>query len=218
MKRGDFAGMQGAPRAVVLSKRSWILVGSAVPVLALFALLGWASARSGGNPGGLGVNSELGEVSVTQKPANQFSLELLDGRTLNLSDYRGKVVMVDFWASWCPPCRQEAPVLAEVYREYAGLPVEFIGIDIWDGLDAARDYVSRYEVPYPNGVDDTGVIAIDYGIRGIPEKLFVDRHGAVTKRFIGPMDQNTLRSILDDLLASEASGSAAGGGDLDGPY
>ena len=136
-----------------MSKRGWILVGSAVPVLAFFALLGWASVRSGGNPGGLGVNSDLGEVSVTEKPASQFSLELLDGRTLALSDYLGKVVMVDFWASWCRPCRQEAPVLAKVYREYAGLPVEFIGIDIWDGLDAARDYVSWYELPYPNGVD-----------------------------------------------------------------
>jgi cytochrome c biogenesis protein CcmG/thiol:disulfide interchange protein DsbE len=188
-----------------LSKRGWILLGTAVPVLVLLALLVWASVKSGGNPGGFGVNTKFGEVRIQQRPASDFSLELLDGRTIKLSELRGKVVMLDFWASWCPPCRQEAPDLAAVYREYAGQPVEFIGIDIWDRPEDAVEHVKRYGVPYPNGVDRKGAITIDYGVRGIPEKFFVDRDGVLVKKFVGPMPRDTLKAILDDLLAPVVS-------------
>ena len=112
-------------------------------MVALFALLGWATAKSGGNPGGFGVNSDFGEVSISQAPARDFSLELLNAQILNLQEVRGSVVMIDFWASWCPPCRQEAPELVEVYREYAGEPVEFVGEDIWDRQEDDRQYINR---------------------------------------------------------------------------
>jgi cytochrome c biogenesis protein CcmG/thiol:disulfide interchange protein DsbE len=185
---------------VAVSKRGWILLGSAIPVLGLFALLGWAVTRAGSNPSGLIVNSNLGELRVSPAPARPFSLELLDGRTLTLAGLHGKVVMVDFWASWCPPCRQEAPALAEVYRDYAGLGVEFVGVDIWDRPQDAQKFVVRYGVPYPNGIDGRGAIAIDYGVRGIPEKFFIGRDGTLLKKFVGPMDAATLRRVLDGLL------------------
>ncbi len=194
--------------AGALSKRGWILMGSAVPLIALFALLGWALARSGGNPSGFGVNSELGEVAVASERAWEFSLSLLDGGTLALADLRGKVVMVDFWASWCPPCRIEAPVLAKVYREYAGQPVEFVGVDIWDARQDARQFISKYGVSYPSGVDAEGTIAINYGVRGIPEKFFIDREGILVKKIIGPVDEATLRETLDELLGADATEAA----------
>ncbi len=186
-----------------MSKRSWILLGSGIPLLALFALLGWASAKSGGQPGGLGVNTEFGQVAVDAKPAAEFSLELLGGGTVELSTLRGKVVMVDFWSSWCPPCRQEAPVLAQVYREYGGRPVEFIGVDIWDRPEDALAYIQQFGVPYPNGVDTDGEILIDYGVTGIPEKIFIDRDGLIVLKFVGPMNAVDLRAALDELLSEE---------------
>ncbi len=189
-----------------MSKRGWILLGSSIPVLALFALLAWALVKSGGSPGGLGVNNAFGEVPVEQEAAREFSLELLDGTTVTLSSLRGKVLLLDFWASWCPPCRQEAPILAQVYLEYRDRGVEFIGVDIWDRRQDAEAYVERYGVTYPNGIDARGTIAIDYGVRGIPEKFLIDGGGALVKKFVGPMSGDSLRATLDEVLAAEGWG------------
>ncbi len=196
-----------------MSKRLWILLGTAVPVLGLLGLLGWASLGSGGGPTGIGVNQDFGQVEVETRIAAGFTLELMDGGELQLSDLEGKVVLVDFWASWCTPCRQEAPILRQVYQEYAGQPVEFIGVDIWDRREDALQYVDTFEIPYPNGIDESGVIAIDYGVRGIPEKFFIDGDGVLRQKFVGPMHAEALRATLDELLASPASSTAdpAGG-------
>ena len=190
-----------------MSRRSWLLLGTAAPVLALLALLAWAVVQSGGNPGSLGVNEEFGQVRLSPKAATDFSLTTLDGATINLAGLRGKVVMLDFWASWCAPCRFEAPDLVEVYLDYADQAVEFVGVDIWDRRQDAIEYIDRYQITYPNGVDDKGTIAISYGVRGIPEKFIIDQDGVIVKKFVGPIDADTLRSTLDELLAPGALGS-----------
>ncbi len=184
------------------SKRTWLIIGAGVPVLALFAILAWASARSGGNPGGLAVNDEFGQVEVGQDVAQDFNLQLIPDGQLKLSDLRGQVVMVDFWASWCPPCRQEAPVLKQVYEEYRDRGVVFVGVDVWDHLGDAELYLQQERQTYPNGFDATGVIAIDYGVRGIPEKFFIGRDGVVAKKFVGPLNAGQLRETLNELLES----------------
>ena len=183
------------------------MLGTAAPVLALLALLTWAVVQSGGNPGSLGVNQEFGQVRLSPKAAKDFSLTTLDGATIDLAGLRGKVVMLDFWASWCAPCRYEAPDLAQVYLDYADRAVEFVGVDIWDQRQGAIDHIKRYQITYPNGVDDKGTIAISYGVRGIPEKFFIDQNGVIVKKFVGPVDADTLRSTLDELLGQGALGS-----------
>ena len=183
------------------------MLGTTVPVLALLALLSWAVVQSGGNPGSLGVNQEVGQVRLSPQLAKDFSLTTLDGATIELAGLRGKVVMLDFWASWCAPCRFEAPDLAQVYLDYADRPVEFVGVDIWDRRQYAIEHVARYRLTYPNGVDDKGTIAINYGVRGIPEKFFIDQNGVIVKKFVGPVDADTLRSTLDELMAQGALGS-----------
>ncbi len=183
-----------------MSKRGWIILGGGVPILALIALLAWASVRSGGNPGGLAVNSNLVEAEVEAGAARDFELELLGGGTLKLSDLRGKVVMVDFWASWCPPCRVEAPALVKVYQEFQGQPVEFVGVALWDNVGDAEVYLQQEGVTYPNGFDGSGAIAIDYGVRGIPEKYFIGRDGVLVKKLIGPLTETVLRDTINELL------------------
>jgi len=192
-----------------LSQRNWILLGGGLPVLGLLLLLAWASLRSGGGPG-VGVNQDFGVVDIESRNATDFNLQLMNGDNLSLEELRGRVVMVDFWASWCAPCRQEAPILAQVYREYAattgtaGGGVEFVGVNIWDQENNARNYLEDFDVPYPNGIDASGVIAINYGVRGIPEKFFIDRDGVIRQKFVGPMHADKLRETLDELLASDA--------------
>ena len=182
-------------------KRNLIILLAVIPVAALFALLGWAVARSGGNPGGFGINSEFGEVSIDQRPAPDFTKVGLDGERVSLSGIRGKVAMLDFWSSWCPPCRREAPTLAQVYREYEDRGVEFVGVAIWDDAGNVSRYVEEFDLPYPNVLDDKGQMAIDYGVAGIPEKFFINSQGELVGKFVGPTDPDALRSALDGLLA-----------------
>lgn len=171
-----------------------------IPIGALIGILAWGNLEAGGQPGGVAVNSTMGEANVNSRPAPDFTLETFDDSSLTLSDLNGKVVMVDFWASWCPPCRAEASTLAAVYKEYEGSDVEFVGVSIWDEEGDARRYVDRYGITFPTGLDDRGSTAVEYGVRGIPEKFFIGRDGIIQRKFIGPMDAETLRSVLDDLL------------------
>ena len=189
-----------------MSQRNWIMLGSALPIIAFLSLLGWAAYERGDTPAGFGVNQEFGEVAVPADAATPFTLELLDGRGLSLADLRGKVVLVDFWASWCAPCRHEAPTLDQVYREYAGQPVEFVGVGIWDQRQTAEEFARSVGIPYPHGLDEGGAIAIDYGVRGIPEKFFIDQQGVVRQKFVGPINPEALRAAIDRLLASAGNG------------
>ncbi|CAI7996670.1 Thiol-disulfide oxidoreductase ResA [Geodia barretti] len=108
--------------------------------------------------------------------------------------------MLDFWASWCPPCREEAPALAQVYGEYRDLGVGFVGVNLWDNAGDAELFLQEQGHKYPNGIDDGGEIAISYGVRGIPEKFFIDSEGRIVRKFSGPVDAERLRQILDSML------------------
>ena len=195
-------------RRMPFGRRGLIIAAVAVPVLGLLAILAWASATSGPARGGLAVNNSIVELNVDAESAPEFELALFvepesyEGR-ISSADLRGQVVMLDFWASWCPPCRDEAPVLAQVYDEYRERGVEFVGFNLWDNAGDANLFLQQQGHEYPNGVDEGGKIAISYGVRGIPEKFFLDREGRIVRKFSGPMDADLLRQILDTLLLRE---------------
>lgn len=184
-----------------MSRRGWIILGAAAALAPLFALLAWAAAQQQGQSPGSGINQQFGEVQVAPAPAPDFTLELQHGDVLRLADLRGQVVMVDFWASWCAPCRQESAALNRAYAAYADRPVTFVGVNIWDTANAAALFLVEFGVTYPTGQDASGNIALDYGVRGIPEKFFVDANGRIRHKYVGPMPEATLRLTLDQLLA-----------------
>ena len=207
------AGGETLPEPKASATRRNLLIGlTAIPIAAFFALLVWAVVESGGTPGGFGTNDKFGEVSLAGGPAPQFAKETLGGGKIDLSELRGKVVMLDFWSSWCEPCRREAPALAQVYREYQGANIEFIGVAIWDDPKDVMGHIQKFELTYPNLLDEKGEIAIDYGIVRIPEKFFIDARGNLARKLIGPTEPELLRKTLDELLAPSIT-QARGGRD-----
>ncbi len=172
-----------------------------LPAAALVVLFAWKLIDKDAVSSGFAVNDisvEVHESNVTVRP---FKLALLDGQEIQLSDYEGKIVMVDFWSSWCPPCIKEAAVLQAVYAKYQDRGVEFLGIAIWDDKQQVVDHLQEYEVTYPNGLDVDGAITVDYGIAGIPEKVFIGPSGEALRKFVGPFDEGTLEQVLDEFLA-----------------
>ena len=173
------------------------------PVLAIIALLFWGQLRTGGNPGGVLEHEESSESQVAVRDAPDFAgFDLISGLPVNAEGLRGNVVMVDFWSSWCAACRVEAAALAQVYGEYEGAPVEFVGIAVWDRPIDAVEHIERYDVAYLNILDERGATAVSYGVRGVPEKFFVDAEGRIVRKLIGPVSAEEMRSILDVLLAA----------------
>lgn len=140
-----------------------------------------------------------GSVPVASRPAPAFTLPLLDGGQFDLAAARGKPIVVNFWASWCIPCEEEAAVLEQGSRAYRDRAI-FIGVNVQDTEPLARDFMRRFGVTYPNGRDVTGAIAVEYGMSGVPETYFVDRDGRLVRKWQGALDESRLRSFLDDLL------------------
>ena len=139
--------------------------------------------------------------SLEGRPAPQFTLSLFDGGEISLSDLRGQVVVVNFWASWCPPCRAEAPLLEEAWRSYRDRGVVFLGVDYVDTEAEARAYLREFGVTYPNGPDRGSRIARAFGITGIPDTFFIDRQGIVARAYPMPIDRATLVAALEEMLA-----------------
>lgn len=141
-----------------------------------------------------------GSGPVEKGPAPMFSMPTFDGPDLSLADLKGKVVVVNFWASWCPPCKDEAPYFEKVYRQYKDRGVVFVGVDYMDTEKEAREFIKTYNITYPNGPDLRGKISQAYRIRGVPETFFVDKEGILQGMVIGPVPQQQLIQKIETLL------------------
>jgi cytochrome c biogenesis protein CcmG/thiol:disulfide interchange protein DsbE len=166
------------------------LVASAIllPAVAVLALLAV----------GFGREPRYIETPMLGRPAPAFSLTLFDGRMLQLEDFRGRVVFLNFWASWCPPCRAEAPALEAAWRHVRDQGVVFVGINTQDDEERARSFVQEFGITYSNGRDAGGRIAIDYGVWGLPETFFISPDGRITYKHIGTLGTELIVGKLDE--------------------
>ncbi len=179
-------------------RRLLIVLALAVP---LVALLGYGFTR---DPRAI-------PTPLIAKPATPFTLTLFDGRTLRLEELRGKVVFLNFWASWCPPCRAEARVLETAWRTYKDRDVVFVGVDTQDRDEDARAFLREFGITYPNGRDASGKIPIDYGVWGLPETFIIDREGRITYKHVGGLGWRTITTKLDEALQGIASAAEGKG-------
>lgn len=184
-----------------MNRRRILALALGLAVVALVVALGVAIAAQGQaeRPRARVPPDEGGKV--VGKVAPDFTITTFDGGKLTLSELRGKVVLLNFWASWCPPCRAEAPNMEGVWQDYRDQGVIFVGVDIQDTESEARDFLQQFNITYPNGPDPTGRIARDYGITNIPTSVFVSRQGVIARRWVGAIDRARLTEYLDELLA-----------------
>lgn len=138
--------------------------------------------------------------------APDFRLTLLGGGEIALSDLRGKVVIVNLWASWCPPCRAEMPALQEVYEANRdrGLEILAVNTTYQDSEAAAARFVQEYGLTFPVPLDQTGEVSRSYLLRALPTSFFIDRDGVIRSVVIGgPMSKTTIQTTVEALLGGE---------------
>jgi cytochrome c biogenesis protein CcmG, thiol:disulfide interchange protein DsbE len=155
----------------------WGVIVAVVVILLL--LLGWAL---------------LDSRNTYPNIASDFTLNTYDGNTLRLSDLKGKVVVLNFWATWCAPCRDEAPNLQALWQKYKDRGVMFIGVDQADKPEAALAYLNEFKINYPNGPDN-GIVST-YRVQGLPTTIIINRDGVITDAILAAIEPSDLAHII----------------------
>ena len=133
--------------------------------------------------------------------APDFTLTDLDGRKLTLSDYRGKVVLLDFWATWCGPCRTEIPHFVEMQNTYGPQGFQVIGISMDDDAKPVREFAQHYKLNYPVAVGDDKLADRFGGVLGLPVNFIIDRQGRIHAKYLGATDVSVFDEAVKNVLA-----------------
>jgi len=158
---------------------------------------------------GLTRDAQVLPSAIIGQEAPSFDLETLTGDSLSLASLEGHVVILNFWASWCIPCREEHPVLEMAAGHYKDHDVRMLGVVYQDNRANARQFLARNGGTWPSVLDPNSQVAIAYGVYGVPETFFLDPHGRIVKKHVGPVPWDYLTSTVDSLLV--ASGKTPGG-------
>jgi cytochrome c biogenesis protein CcmG/thiol:disulfide interchange protein DsbE len=171
-----------------MSAKKVVILLSAAPILALLAYGLSRDVRSFPSP-------------LIGREAPSFALAQFDGQPFALADHRGKVVVLNVWSSWCiPACYNEAPALEAAWQRYRDRGVVFVGVNYQDREAAAREFLARFHLTFPNGPDTGSRVSIAYGVRGVPETFFIDRDGRLAYRHIGEITLEALVQQIERLL------------------
>jgi cytochrome c biogenesis protein CcmG/thiol:disulfide interchange protein DsbE len=188
------------PARMALAQRRG-MVTLAISAVILLGLIGLLVARLVAASQTVSTSSFYALVG---KPAPDFTTTLYTGapgQTFHLAAMKGKPVVLNFFASWCPPCQEEAPILNKGWQQYAERDgVVFIGVVYQDSQQSAMGFAQQYDVPYAIAADSNGATAIAYGVTGPPETIFINREGIVVSKYGGPLDAKSLASSIQAIL------------------
>lgn len=148
-------------------------------------------------------------VSAEQAPS--LTLTLFDGKLIKLADFRGKTVLVNFWASWCVPCRAEASALESAWQKHKDKGVIFLGVNTQDKEEDAKAFIKEFGITYLNGQDRNGNIAVGYDVWGIPQTFFIDPQGRIIYQHAGELKPPIITTKLDEATRGIASASEGKG-------
>ncbi|MGH2829436.1 MAG: TlpA family protein disulfide reductase [Actinomycetota bacterium] len=202
-----------APAARSARRRAlnWSMI---VCVVAAISFFSWRQfSRTGGSASGIAsaYGFKIGDFRAQSRretrPAPALAGEEIRGGRLALSDYRGKVVVVNLWASWCAPCRLEQPVFERLWREYKARGVQFLGINIRDQKVAALAFLDEFTVTYPSFYDRDAFLVSKLGAQVLPTTYIIAVSGRIFFRFTGTVDEPLLRTAIDAALEPEAQAS-----------
>jgi len=185
------------PDSFLKDNRHWAALTLAVLTIGILWTLA-SRAPAAANTGGAPPPSPREGFS-----APDFTLDLLDGGQVTLSDLRGKAVLINFWATWCPPCRAEMPAIEAVYRSHKDLGLEVLAVNTTNQDDqaAAAAFVEELELTFPVPLDRTGAVSASYNLRGLPSTYFIDRQGVIRSVVVGgPMSGALIQSRVEELL------------------
>ena len=175
-------------------KMRWIVL---VVVLALIGVV--AGLLAGAIASKEPVTGRSSETRVG-KPAPEISLMRFDGTEFRLSEHVGSPMVLNFWASWCLPCRDEAPALKKLWQEWRDDGLVLVGVNSQDGFDDASAFLAEFDVPYVNVIDAEGKASIDYGVVGLPVTLFIGKDGTVKHRYVGALRLDVVEPWVEALV------------------
>ena len=188
--------------------------GRALPVIAagiaLLALTACGSKEPAVGSGFVAGDGSLVVIDQSQRqPAPDITGTTLDGKPFSLAALRGKITVLNVWASWCSPCRAEAPVLEKVWQEQQGKDVQFIGLDTRDSDTSALTFIKKFGITYPNVIDRDGALQLRFSgtlpPQAIPSTLVVDANGKVAARALGKVSESTLLGMIEAARKTTAS-------------
>ncbi len=174
-------------------------------VLGIGFLIAGLSLLKSGTPGNPGGSSAIGKAvlvsgatqSAVQKgsPAPDFEISYSDGRKVRLSDLRGKAVLVNFWATWCPPCRAEVPEIQRAYEKYKAGGFAVVAVNVQESASAVAKFMEEYGMTFTVAIDSSGAVGRLYRVSGIPASFFVDRDGIVREIIVGSLTAADLERL-----------------------
>jgi len=176
-------------KLIKINKKSWLLLVNIILILFVLTLLtGCLSANQS--------SKQEGQASY-----KDFTLKDLSGNEVSLSDFAGKVIVLNFWATWCPPCRTEIPDFVEIYNKYKDMGVVFLGVSLDEDREALEKFIYDYKINYPIVLDNQDDnVAVNWGVNAIPTTFFLDSNGNVVGSQVGQMSKSRLETVIKSLV------------------